>query len=176
MKILIINGAPSSGKSLFCNYALMYRELVYSYSTIDEVKELARLLGWDGVKDKKGRKFLSDLKDALTEYNDLPRKHLEKQICEKLMECKSLENNALFLIQMREPKEIQKWVDLYGAKTLLIKRPDTLKKEWDNHADDEVLNYKYDYELLNTKTKEDWKEEAIEFIDMVRKEEWESTI
>ena len=74
MKILIINGKPRTGKSIFCNTAFQKCGLVYCFSTIDEVKRLARYLGWDGKKDEKGRKFLSDIKDAVI-LNDIKRIH-----------------------------------------------------------------------------------------------------
>ena len=80
MKIICVNGYARSGKDTFCNFAFYHRGLVYTYSTIDEVKKLAKKIGWDGEKDAKGRKFLSDLKDCLTEYNDLPNRYILKQI------------------------------------------------------------------------------------------------
>ena len=42
------------------------------YSSIDKVKDIAKLCGWDGGKTEKDRKFLSDLKVLLEEYNNLP--------------------------------------------------------------------------------------------------------
>ena len=34
-------------------------------SSVDKVKEIARIAGWNGEKDDKGRKLLADLKAAL---------------------------------------------------------------------------------------------------------------
>lgn len=179
MKILIINGKPRTGKTTFCDAAIEKRGLVYQYSTVDEVKKLARLLGWNGIKDGKGRKFLSDLKDALTEYNDLPRKHIIKQI-EKRLELYKDEPIALkdmvIFIHSREPDDIEKWRE-YGAKAILIKGNIDLDSiNWNNHADDEVFDCIYDYVIDNTQSLREWRETAAWFVDEIRKEDWESHI
>ena len=49
-------------------------------STVDKVKEIAAECGWDGVKSPKNRKFLSDLKDLLTEWGDVPYKDIERKL------------------------------------------------------------------------------------------------
>ena len=78
MKYVIINGSGGVGKDLFCNHAkIVLRSMnkeFFNYSTVDYVKESAMKLGWNGIKDERGRKFLSDLKAAMTEYNDIPFK------------------------------------------------------------------------------------------------------
>ena len=38
--------------------------MVSELSTVDFVKEVARICGWKGKKDKKDREFLHDLKEA----------------------------------------------------------------------------------------------------------------
>ena len=178
MKILCVNGSPRVGKDLFCKYAYENRGMVYSYSTIDEVKKLALQLGWDGQKDAKGRKFLSDLKDALTTYSDLPRKYVLEQIEQILTLYKRSDNSdVIFLVQMREPAEIERWKNLHGARSVCITRDDaTMVTEWGNHADDETMFYHYDYYLTNASNKEAWKEKSVNFIDKIRKEKWESRI
>ena len=180
MKILIINGKPRTGKSTFCKSAIQKSGLVYQYSTVDEIKKLAILLGWDGVKDEKGRKFLSDLKDATSAYNDLPRQHILKQI-KKYQELYKDEplalKNMVFLIHSREPDDIDKWRDEYGAKAILIKGNLKLDNiEWNNHADDEVFDCIYDYIIDNTESLDEWKKTAAWFINEIRKEEWESHV
>jgi len=174
MKILIVNGRPLSGKDLFCEYAKKNRKFIYAYSTIDEVKKLAKLLGWNGIKDMNGRKFLSDLKDALTAYNDLPRLHILEQINKQIDKLDYKSNDAIFLVQMREPEEIKRWQKLHDAKALFVYRKDN-NKAWGNHADDDVLQIEtYDYYLFNDGTKEDWEQRVVEFIDKLKQEQWES--
>ena len=177
MKIICVNGYARSGKDSFCDAIFYNRGLVYPFSTIDEIKKVALQFGWDGKKDAKGRKLLSDLKDCLTEYDNLPTKYIIEQIKVRLdiIQEKEIYNNVIFLVQMREPKEIKYWKENYGAKALLITRPNS-EKEWGNHADDEVLNAEYDYVLENISDLKTWEMKSIEFIDEVRKEEWESHV
>ena len=179
MKILIINGYPKSGKDLFCEYACQNRDLVYAVSTVDRVKQVAVFAGWSGEKDEKGRKFLSDLKDAMTAYRDLPREWVINWIDYRLEQLEKDPlidlNNVLFLIHSREPADIQRWKDLNGARALFIYR-EGMQQNWGNHADDEVANYDYDYYLNNGASKIYWENRTIEFIDQIRNEEWESHI
>ena len=177
MKIICVNGYARSGKDEFCNYAFTNRGLVYPFSTIDKVKQIATDLGWDGVKDKKGRKFLSDLKDCLTEYNDLPSRYIIAEIDNRMSVIDDeYYDDVVFLVQMREPEEIKRWKEMYDARALLIQRP-SFGGDWGNHADDNVLLGEYDYELNNDGSLKEWEDKTIKFIDMVRKEkDWESHV
>ena len=70
LKIVIVNGAPGSGKTSFESFC---QDKMGDYcqirSTVDLVKEIALFYtGWNGEKDLKSRKFLSDLKDLLSQY------------------------------------------------------------------------------------------------------------
>jgi len=179
MKILIVNGAPRSGKDLFCNYAFINRPMIYAFSTVDRVKQVALFAGWSGEKDDKGRKFLSDLKDAMTEYNDIPYEYTIEAIKEEIRKLEQQSEHgakdAIFIVQSREPKDIQRWVEQHDAKTLFIYR-EGLNQTWNNHADSEVANYDYDYYLNNGLDKSYWETRTVEFIDQIRKEKWESHI
>ena len=75
INVVVVNGSAGAGKTTFeemCSFILgpYYR----SRSSIDKVKEIAKNCGWDGSKDLVNRKFLSDLKDLLTEWDDVPMK------------------------------------------------------------------------------------------------------
>ena len=82
MSIYIVNGAPGAGKTTFENNVekITGDRFCYILSTITPITEIARNVGWNGTKDLKSRKFLSDLKDLLTEWNDYPFKY----ICEEV--------------------------------------------------------------------------------------------
>ena len=178
MKILIINGKGRVGKDTFCQFISEKKGLVYIYSTVDKVKEYAKLLGWDGNKDAKGRKFLSDIKDAMTEYNDGPHQYIVeqiKQVYEKYKDDDMIRNNLVFLIHSREPDDIERWVNENNARAILI-RSETREQTWNNHADDDVFDCIYDYIVYNDGSLEEWKETAGEFINEVKKEKWESHI
>lgn len=173
MKIIIINGVPMSGKDLFCDLCLNYMTargiMGGKISTIDFVKRVATQVGWNGLKEPKDRKFLSDLKDLLTEYNDAPFTIVEEQIRQTYFhftkEMGVPEDKIVFFVHCREPKEIQKFVDKMGAETLIIRREEMEKLPQSNHADEEVLNYTYTYEIKNDKGIDELEKEAIKFID-----------
>ena len=57
-------------------------------STIDYVKDIAKVLGWDGTKTLENRRMLSDLKDLLTRWNDSPH----QSVCNKINELKKSDN------------------------------------------------------------------------------------
>ena len=178
MKILIINGAPQSGKSLFCEFCRgQLNGWGYEYSTVDFVKQIAYYCGWDGIKSLQNRKFLSDLKDLLTEWNDIPYKKVTDEIQKVLKRYKTLGVNTdklIFFIHCREPKEIQKFVDRMGAKTLIVRRLEAEEQKQSNHADSNVFNYDYDYAICNNGTKEDLFDESERFLEKIKAENWNS--
>lgn len=167
MKIYILNGKAGSGKTTF--FKLIEekcRNYVYNYSTVDLVKKVAYGCGWNGEKTPENRKFLSDLKDLLTEWNDVPYKDCLKEIkrITSLADIYDVEHDdwAIF-IDCREPKEIQKFVDRLGAKTIFIDRK-IEDYNASNHADANVENFKYDIVINNNGTLEDLAAVAMNFI------------
>ena len=167
MKIYILNGKAGSGKTTF--FKLIEekcRNYVYNYSTVDLVKKVAYGCGWDGSKTPENRKFLSDLKDLLTEWDDVPYKDCLKEIkrITSLADIYDVEHDdwAIF-IDCREPKEIQKFVDRLGAKTIFIDRK-IEDYNASNHADANVENFKYDIVINNNGTLEDLAAIAMNFI------------
>ena len=178
MKIIVINGLPKAGKSLFVGNCLgTLGNFGKEISTIDFVKEVAILCGWNKEKNLKNRKFLSDLKDLLTEWNDVPMKKVKEKIRDfwNIFRTYDVDDNkAVIFIHCREPKEIQRFVDELGARTLLILRDSTLNNEQSNHADSEVFNFTYDYTITNNGTFEELEEKADNFLHMIRNENWES--
>ena len=72
--VIVINGAGGVGKDTLCDLAAKHFK-VRNISTITPIKELASMCGWDGRKDDKSRKFLSDMKRLTVEYNDFPNKN-----------------------------------------------------------------------------------------------------
>ena len=167
MKIYILNGKAGSGKTTF--FKLIEekcRNYVYNYSTVDLVKKVAYGCGWNGSKTPENRKFLSDLKDLLTEWDDVPYKDCLKEIkrITSLADIYDMEHDdwAIF-IDCREPKEIQKFVDRLGAKTIFIDRK-IEDYNASNHADANVENFEYDIVINNNGTLEDLAAVAMNFI------------
>jgi hypothetical protein len=132
-KIIVINGVATSGKDTFVKFFMKHSYVnVFEWSTIDTVKAIAgAALGWDGAKDEPGRRFLSDLKDAWTRYNDGPF----KELVAKIRHYDNRYEHFIFFIHVREPEEIQKIVDAWPDRvtTILIDQP--ALKPPQNHAD-----------------------------------------
>lgn len=166
--VFILNGKAGSGKDTFVElqkeYAFQqYMIRVSNISTVDRVKEAAKLLGWNGVKDDLSRKFLSDLKDLSVTFCDGPA-----QYCYRRAEY--LENNEWLYIHCREPKEIEKMQNYLSSRmrcyTVLIDRDDNFNVT-SNHADVEVNNYKYDFIIDNNSTLDVFAETARSFVDKI---------
>lgn len=152
--IYIINGKPESGKSTFCQMVieLMGENFAVELSTVDKVKEIATYCGWDGTKTLKNRQFLSDLKDLLTKWGDVPVKDIKKRINAFYYTLEYFgidpKKTAIF-INCREPDEIKRLCEELDAKSILVVRDTTTNCEVSNHADKNVFNYDYDITIRN---------------------------
>lgn len=151
MKIFIVNGYPQSGKTLFAEYAdeILKQEfqgcVIIRTSVIDPVKYVASKIGWDGNKDDRGRKLLSDLKDALDVYCDFTFCNIDK----------FAESSADFMfIDARSDYDIDYAVKNHNAITVFIDKDSEI--EHLNHADANVRDYNYQYYIDNNGTKEDF--------------------
>lgn len=89
--VVLINGPAGAGKDTFIELTqtvahLKYRDLdgqyvtVGSISAIDPVKDAARALGWDGVKDPASRDMLAALKVVADTHLDTTLKYLLQSI------------------------------------------------------------------------------------------------
>lgn len=157
--VIIINGYGGSGKDTFVELVSKYNK-VYNFSSVDKVKEIAKIIGWNGEKDEKSRKFLSDLKKLTTDYNDMAFNSIKKAVNDF-----NLSDKEIMFIHIREPEEIKRAVKEFNAKTLLIKRND-IAKITSNYSDASVENYDYDYVIINT-TLETLENEAKNFYNLI---------
>ena len=146
-KVFILNGVGTSGKGVFAEFVGKYIP-THKYSIIDLPKEAAKVLGWTGGKDEKDRRFLSDIMDLSTEYNDSPFRDVLSVVTD--FKNNLLEGEVLF-VDMRDPKDIARAVETFGAETILIRNPNVEKIE-SNHADANVEDYTYDYIIENDGT------------------------
>ena len=158
---IVINGVGGCGKdSLINSLAGTYK--VHNKSSIDPVKDVAKHCGWTGDKSDKTRKFLSDLKRLMTNYNEFPLQFL-------LAEQDVFLNGDfdLMFVHIREPEEIDKFVkhSKTETKTLLIKpRQELQGKVYGNTSDDDVEKYDYDFVFYNDKPLDVIVPEFINFI------------
>lgn len=156
-QIFITNGMARCGKDTFARF-LNHIVPTMKYSSIDKVKEIATLCGWDGGKTEKDRKFLSDLKTLTSEYSNMSFESVSKKVNCFLADSE----HTIMLIDIREPNEIEKAKKFFGAKTILI---ENTRVEFinSNDADANVYNYTYDYIVQNNGTFEDFIENIHQF-------------
>lgn len=155
-QIVIINGSGGVGKSTFIRLCGDISKIpVVELSTIDFPKTVAAYCGWNGTKTEKDRKFLSDLKDALTAWDDIPFKKVHEEVAQF--------QNHLIFINCREPWEVDRLKHSMNASTLLIVRP-IVAPITSNHADANVALYDYDYVLQNKGNLGDLTEKATNFL------------
>lgn len=172
-QVFIINGYGCVGKDAFIE---MVNNQSYepskdryikiaNYSSVTKVKEIAKIIGWNGEKTERNRKFLSDLKLLTTEYNDMSLNDM-KQFATDFMNY-NFNNSKMLFLHIREPEEIKKAViefKKYDVKTILVKR-DSVEHITSNMADKNVYNYNYDIVINNNGTFEDLKEKADDFLN-----------
>ena len=156
-QIYITNGMARCGKDTF---AQILNEIVptLKYSSIDKVKSIAKQCGWNGGKSEKDRKFLSDLKQLTTEYSDMSfediRYNIDKFKHEDIYE--------VMLIDIREPKEIEKAKKTFNAKTILIEN-NRVKNINSNNSDANVFDYTYDFVIQNNGTLDEFRNNIYKF-------------
>ncbi len=159
-KVYVTNGSAENGKDSFADFVGKYIS-TYKYSSIDLVKEMFEVVGVSKKeKTEKKRRLWSDGKDLLTEYDDIPFKDVTSIVTD-------FKNNKIeaevLLIDIREPEEIARAVETFGAETILVRNPNAIKIE-SNHADRDVENYEYDYIIENDGTLEQLEKVAKFFV------------
>lgn len=168
--IVIINGSGGVGKDTFVNFVDNYIS-AYTISSVTEIKDVARRLGWTGSKTEKDRKFLSDLKILSGEYNDFPFNELVKGIDEFVSDPG---RKGLVFLMIREPNEIQRVKDyiendIHGTCVTLLITNNNVNAITSNVADAGVNNYEYDYTVNNNGTLEDLEKESLTFVMWLNK-------
>lgn len=161
--VIIINGVGGAGKDTICELAAKHYK-VKNISAITPIKDIAKNYGWNGEKDARSRKFLSDLKRVFIDYNDLPTKYLYGQYRE-FLESK----NEILFVHIREKEEIEKFKKLVNirCKTLLIDRQNIEVEKWGNASDDEVKNYQYDLYFENNRSLSEIEQKLVSFLSLL---------
>ena len=176
-QIFILNGTARAGKDTFA-YLLNERYPTKHISSITPVKKAAETLGWSGEKTPEYRKFLCEFKKFLNSQGDTIWDYLDKEVAS----FREDKETQILLIDIREPDEIKKAVERYGAKTILIERQETVRigsyvgiitsqtraSEIVNDADLNVDCHNYDYRIPNLGTLEDFKAIVREFAAKIK--------
>ena len=162
---IVINGSGGAGKDTLCEMASKHFKVV-NVSSIDPIKQIARENGWNGEKDLRSRKFLADLKQLFTEYNDLPTTYV-------LGKCEEFLNGEgeIFFVHIREGEQIAHFIEkarLIGAepKSLLV-RSKRCESVYGNASDDDVANYSYDYYYDNDLPLEEAEADFVRFLKSI---------
>ena len=179
IKVVIVNGRQEVGKTTFekkcaelvgASSTFWFDEnkriIVDVISTVDFVKQIAKECGWNGVKTPENRKFLSDLKDLLTQWNDVPYQKIVDHI--EYMNEFGRRYDWILFVDCREPEEIQKLKERLNATTVLVRRLGDETSETSNHADANVFDYKYDYTIKNYGDLSDLVVECVAFLDYMK--------
>ena len=177
VKVVIINGTGGSGKDTFVNFCMEHTAdkdgyMIYNIYSVDKVKEAAVILGWDGGKTEKDRKFLSDLKILVEGYNDGNFKYMVDMFNE-VNNVTTEDNKAIIFFHVREPKEIDRLIEAFGKEnciSLLIttNRVEHIKS---NMADAGVYDYEYNMVLHNDSSLDRLMMEARCFVDVLLEDE-----
>ena len=140
---IVINGSGGAGKDTLCEMTASCFKVI-NVSSIDPIKKIARENGWNGEKDLKSRKFLADLKQLFTDYNDLPTRYILGKYAEFLAS-----DAEIFFVHIREGAQIAHFVaeaEKIGAKPItLLVRSKRCESVYGNASDDDVANFEYDY-------------------------------
>ena len=160
--VFIVNGKPRAGKDTFAEILNRYM-VVYKYSAVTKVKEIAKQCGWTGAKEEKDRKFLHELKMLTSEYSDLPY----RDVLDKIEKYRSGEILAdVFIVDVREPEEIKRLVEATGAFTVFIEN-NNVPAITSNEADANVENYEYDFKIENNGTLDDFENNITLFMEFL---------
>lgn len=173
MKVIILNGSGGVGKDTFAEYIgdyILFRKGNYVHtSIIKPIKQIVKNTNlFSANKDEKYRKFLSDLKELTDQYCDYTFRCLK----EDFEYCYNKGHDDLFIVDIREPKDIERFVkeltdnynmDKKDIRTVLIENPN-VEPIKSNIADASVKEYKYDDVITNSWGKETLRSKAHRFI------------
>lgn len=160
-KIYIVNGKPRAGKDTFAELLSKHCR-VFKYSSVDKVKQIAAKCGWDGGKTDKDRKFLADLKRVTTDFNDMSY----DDVAEKVAYFLKTDFFDVMLIDIREPEEIERAIEGYGAEAIYINNVN-VPMITSNESDANVNNFVYDYVIANDGTLDDFAETVKDFYNRI---------
>ena len=143
--------------------------MVSELSTVDFVKEVARICGWKGKKEKKDREFLHDLKEAMEKWNNIPNKKVLKD-AENIIK-NYLGLNHLFFVNIREPQSIESFSQLvmeqgYETPIKILMESNMSSNEVDSIVQ-EIKSIKYDKIYKNNGTLKDLANTAGDFIEEI---------
>ena len=183
-KVVIINGAPRSGKDTFVQLATDYCNIdesahILNISSVDPIKNALTGFGWSGEKTHEIRDILSGIKKIWIVAQNGPTMFMMNNILQFHMTHVG-EDNIVFC-HIREPEEITKLVnaisgmDIMGIEimTLFVIR-EPFNNDIDNNDSDDfdiISKYPYDVVIHNDGDLAQYDEKVCTFIDNLLKED-----
>ena len=163
--ILIVSGSAGMGKDTFVAQIAKHKPTAHVHIA-DKAKHAAFYIGWNGRKDEKGRKLLSDLKIAIDEFNDGCFSYV-CEITEKFLANEgSYAGIECLCIYMRESKDIKRFSNMYECYSVCV-FDDRKEHITSNIADAEVFNHPFDFVIKNCDTIENLESRAIVLLSMI---------
>jgi len=155
--VIVINGRSGVGKDTLIEIASRHF-CIRNASSVDPIRQIAYMAGWDGVKDERWRTMMVNVKRALVAYNDFPTKYLVQQYLVFLES-----DEQIMFVHIREPGEIRKFMkEVPATKTILITRKSAENFNLGN--DDKTLKMKYDHTFANDQPIEQSGEDFVELL------------
>lgn len=184
IKIFLISGKAESGKNTVADFIANYYMKIYidrnnfirGVAFADEVKSIARSIGWNGVKDSKGRELLQQIGAWGRYYNsDIWVQKINNLILKDINTFKDCMQNKIFCItDVRYPNEIervQEFFDKYKdveIHKIRIERntANHLTKRQQNDSSETALDSYNDWDkvFLNDKDLEDLNAEVVDWL------------
>lgn len=185
-KIIIgVSGKAESGKNAFADMIMRYRPsslIAVNFAFADEVKKIAKDMGWDGQKTENGRSGLIMIGDGARKYFD-PDIWVKK-LC-KTMEPIASQSDTLSSITHfvmivtdcrypNEPESLREFANKVGASyfTLRVNRPNYESKltaeQRSNLSETGLDDYpKFDFIIENDGTLFDFKDKSWDVMNKI---------
>lgn len=174
--VAVINGKPTAGKDELikrCRIVIKDHDIplhIHNVSSVDGVKEAAKILGWNGVKDDDSRNALSDLKVLSEKVWNGPNKYMQKYI-EDIPEQVLPEYTDIVFLHVREIENINAIVKIcteieVPVTTIYVDRDVEVTAK--NIGDANTLSpdfYEYQHVISNDGTKMDLLFKAESLLD-----------
>lgn len=181
LTVIVINGAPQSGKDTFVQ---MFKKLndapVGNINAADKVKSVMRRIGWDGrTKDEETRNMMALMQDYAIKHGDIPTTDMIIKVNNFYIEESAHKDHTAIFVHIRKKSEIDKFIrclrvdwDIshYVGKLKIIKlliRRDGVDVACNSHDAEAAKANDCDYDVVinNNSTLDDLQKHVVRFID-----------
>lgn len=166
MHIILVSGKAGSGKDTFYELAsemIDAHRLAYA----DGVKDVARFMGWDGIKDDNGRSLLITIGESARNY--IGELVWINKVIDKINLIFGYNENATIIItDCRHPNEITKIRELYPSTSVrMTGRASDLGENASNISETDLDDFEFDFYIDNSGTKEELKTKVRGVLDAI---------